>query len=61
MMLAPQVYAAAGSHVYSRTLDSSAPSAESVRVDFTLDKALAPSPGDARELGIIVSSVGFYD
>ena len=30
-----------------------------VNVDFMLDKALPPSPADNRELGVIVSSVGF--
>jgi hypothetical protein len=30
-----------------------------VRVDFTLDKALPPSGREVRELGIIVSEVGF--
>jgi hypothetical protein len=30
-----------------------------VRVDFTLDKALPPGGREARELGIIVSEVGF--
>jgi len=30
-----------------------------VRVDFTLDKALPPSGREVRELGIIVSDVGF--
>jgi hypothetical protein len=30
-----------------------------VRVDFTLDKALSPAGREVRELGIIVSEVGF--
>jgi hypothetical protein len=29
-----------------------------LRVDFHLDKALAPSSADARELGIVVVSIG---
>jgi hypothetical protein len=61
-VLTPEVYSAAGAQAYQRILDASATlPPDSVQVDFTLDKALPPSAADARELGIIVSSVGFYD
>ena len=32
---------------------------ESVKVDFALDKALPPGASDQRELGLVVSAVGF--
>jgi hypothetical protein len=31
---------------------------ESVRIDFKLDKAIAPSESDLRELGVVAHSIG---
>ncbi|HLI86907.1 MAG TPA: hypothetical protein VKV17_23575 [Bryobacteraceae bacterium] len=57
--LAPETYTKAGQYTYTRDIPANLLSAEAVRVDFQLDKALPPGTnGDQRELGVIVSSVG---
>jgi hypothetical protein len=56
--LAPETYTTPGDYVYVRDVPPGALAGESVRVDFTLDKAMTPSGADIRELGIIVFSVG---
>lgn len=55
--LPPQTYQQAGAQVYTQSVPGAALVGEAVRVDFTLDKALAPSDADHRELGVVVSSV----
>ncbi|MEO8098874.1 MAG: class I SAM-dependent methyltransferase [Acidobacteriota bacterium] len=50
--LPPITYSAAGAHEYSASVPSLAPG--SVRVDFELDHAIAPSLNDRRELGLQV-------
>lgn len=57
--LAPEEFKAAGDQTYSREVPGTALGADAVTVDFTLDKFIAPTPGDLRELGVIVSTVGF--
>ena len=56
--LPPETYTQAGDYVYTRDVPASALTGESVRIDFQLDKAIPPSGGDMRELGIIVLNAG---
>jgi hypothetical protein len=57
--LAPQHYKTSGEQTYTRDVPGDWLKSETVKVDFSLDKALPPSAADSRELGVIVSSVGF--
>lgn len=52
--LPPETYTQPGDYVYTRDVPASALTGESVKVDFQLDKAIPPSGGDLRELGVIV-------
>jgi hypothetical protein len=54
--LAPEVFSRPGRYTYVRVLDATMLQGETTRIDFWLDKALAPSMTDGRELGVIVSS-----
>jgi hypothetical protein len=56
--LAPETYTTAGEYSYVRDIPASALGGDAVRADFALDKAMAPTPPDIRELGIIVLSIG---
>ena len=56
--LPSETYTEAGAHVYAQSVPANALTGESVRVDFSLDKALGPDDSDRRELGVVVSSVG---
>ena len=56
--LAPETYTTAGDYFYVRDVPPGALAGESVRVDCALDKAMAPSGADIRELGVIVFSIG---
>jgi len=55
--LGPESYSTPGAYTYQRDVAANLLSGDSVRVGFRLDKALPPSGGDLRELGIIVQSV----
>ena len=55
--LPARTYSRAGSHVYTQPVPSGAMKGDTVRIDFQLDKALAPGEFDTRELGVVVSSV----
>ena len=57
--LSPEKYTASGSYSYTRPVAASSLQGATVRADFSLDNALPPSGADSRELGIIVSQVGF--
>ncbi len=57
--LQSQTYTKPGDYTYSRDLPPTGFTTEKVKVDFHLDKALPPSASDGRELGIIVSAIGF--
>jgi hypothetical protein len=57
--LAPEEYTRSGEQTYTRDVPAIALPATAVNVDFALDKSLPPSPADNRELGVIVSAVGF--
>ena len=52
--LAPESYTQAGEYTYTRDVPASALTGETVKFEFQLDKAIPPTGGDLRELGIIV-------
>jgi len=56
--LPPETYTTVGDYFYVRDIPASLLGGDSLRVDFQLDKAMAPSGADIRELGIIVFTVG---
>jgi hypothetical protein len=55
--LPPMDYIESGSHVYAAEIPSEVCASGKVQIDFELDKALAPTPADDRELGVVVSGV----
>lgn len=57
--LAPEIFAKPGECAYRRDVPPRAFPAEAVTVNFALDKSLAPGEADHRELGIVVTSIGF--
>jgi hypothetical protein len=57
--LPPQSYTQSGEYTYARDVPPNLLGGEAVKVEFALDKALPPSGSDQRELGLVVSSVGF--
>ena len=58
LRLSPETYRQPGEAVYARDIPPGILSGDSVRVDFALDKAIPPSQGDGRELGVIAFSLG---
>ncbi|MDX2181588.1 MAG: hypothetical protein SFV18_18480 [Bryobacteraceae bacterium] len=59
MKLDPETYSKAGTFAYVRDVPAAALMAESVTVEFALDKFFAAGEIEQRELGIIVASAGF--
>ena len=57
--LGRETYQHAGDFIYSRDVPSHLLTYEPVKIDFSLDKVLPATPGDKRDLGVIVTSVGF--
>ncbi len=57
--LAAETFSKPGEYTYRRDVPPAAFPAEAVMVNFALDKALAPGEADHRELGLVVTSVGF--
>lgn len=57
--LAGETYKTPGEQVYARDVPARALGGEAVIVDFALDKVLPPGEVDQRELGIVVSTIGF--
>jgi hypothetical protein len=57
--LPQEAYTSPGQYVYLRDVPPQALNKGVVTVDFTLDKHLPPSDTDQRELGIVVTVVGF--
>ena len=53
--LAPQTYTGAGDQIYARSIPAEALAGENARIDFQLDRALAPDETDHRERGLVVS------
>jgi hypothetical protein len=58
MPLAPERYAQAGDFVYARDVDPALLRAAAVPIHFRTDKSLTPTGADARDLALIVLSVG---
>jgi hypothetical protein len=56
--LPPETYKASGEFSYAKEVAPALLTGESVRIDFKLDKAIAPSESDLRELGVVAHSVG---
>ncbi len=56
--LPPESYTQAGEVTYTREIPAGVLTRDAVRIDFALDKSLAPGTIEARELGVIVTSVG---
>jgi hypothetical protein len=58
-LLPPETYTRPGPYTYTRDVDASLMTGESVKVEFLLDKAIPPvTGGDQRELGIVARSIG---
>ena len=57
--LAEETYTKAGLYVYSQDVPAQALAKRVVTVDFALDKFLPPGEADQRELGLVVTAVGF--
>ncbi|MDR3703902.1 MAG: hypothetical protein P4L56_29905 [Candidatus Sulfopaludibacter sp.] len=55
--LPPETYTQPGPYTYKRDLPPNLLTADSVKVDFQLDKAMPPAGQDRRELGVVVNSV----
>ena len=58
--LEPETYSVGGSFVYSRDVPSAELYTNVLPVNFCLDKAIAGSAQDPRELGVVVTSVGLH-
>jgi hypothetical protein len=57
-VLKSRTYSAPGSYTFSADVPATQLTAETVTIDFTLDKALPPGSGDSRELGLVAMSAG---
>jgi hypothetical protein len=57
--LPDETYAKPGQYVFSRDVAAQALGKRVVSVDFALDKFLPPGDADQRELGLVVTAVGF--
>ena len=57
--LAPETYSKTGEYAYTRDVPASALKSEAVDVEFKLDKFMPPGEQDQRELGVIMTMVGF--
>ncbi len=57
--LPEETYTKPGGYVYSQEVPAQALGKRLVTVSFALDKYLAPSDADRRELGVVVTAVGF--
>ncbi len=59
MALPEETYTKPGAFVYSRDVPAQALAKRVVTASFALDKCLPPSEADRRELGVVVTAVGF--
>lgn len=55
--LGAEEYTKTGSQVYRKDIPATALGADSVKVEFTLDKAIPPSGNDHRELGVVANAI----
>lgn len=58
-ILAPETYTTPGEHTYTRDVPAAALHGDSAKVDFSLDRYLPAGAAESRELGLIVTTVGF--
>jgi hypothetical protein len=56
--LASQKFEKDGPQVYQQPVPASALKGEAVALEFSFDKALAPSGGETRELAVVAQSIG---
>jgi len=59
LTLPAETYTKSGDYAYSRDLPPECFTAEKVTINFHLDKSLHASGTELRELGVIVSAIGF--
>jgi len=57
--LPPETYSRAGQFIFSRDIPANLLAGDVVRVDFAIDKTMPPTAADRRELGVVVSLIGF--
>jgi hypothetical protein len=57
--LPPETFSKPGDCVYAQDVPGAVLNSNAVRVQFTLDKFLPPGGAEKRELGVIVTTVGF--
>ncbi len=57
--LPPETYTKAGQYTYSREIAPGILSGDGANVEFTLDKFLPANAQDQRDLGVVMSMVGF--
>ena len=57
--LAPETYSHAGEFLYQRDVPAAVLAQDMATVEFSLDKVAPPVAPDIRQLGIVVTSVGF--
>ena len=57
--LAPETYSKTGEYTYSRDVPATALTGDAVNVEFKLDKFMPASEQDQRDLGVIMTRVGF--
>lgn len=58
LAVGPETFSQAGDFVYSHDVPASVLGVDVVTVEFSTDKAIAPSDQDKRELALIVKTVG---
>ena len=56
--LKTETYSKPGPYTFAADIPAAELTKDTVRIDFKLDKAIPPGPGDGRELGVIAASVG---
>lgn len=57
--VAAETFDKSGEHVYSKPVPAAALGGDAVGVEFALDKFFPPGQIDQRELGVVVSTIGF--
>jgi hypothetical protein len=56
--LGPQTYTQPGDYIYTRDVPPTALAGDAISIDFHVDKGLPPTDQDARELALIVTTIG---
>lgn len=55
--LGAEEYAKTGAQVFKKDIPATALGADSVKIEFTLDKAIPPNSNDRRELGVVANAI----